>query len=127
MSGRLWGVAGCIFGIASVVMLIATITQFWGYYVKDIGNDDDTTITHSEYCEALEDEEHPNSGEHLGGYFDTYCKHQQEDNYQVVWQSLMSVGLATICLGNYSKKRNEPKQNEQQPLVQQQHQQPPQY
>jgi hypothetical protein len=37
-------IAGSVFGIASVVMLISTITQLHGYYFKDIGGDDEETL-----------------------------------------------------------------------------------
>jgi hypothetical protein len=90
-----WTRLGFVFGIATVVMLIATLIQLHGYYLKDVGGDDDTTKTLSEICSEFEEE--------AGNSFDyevfTYCEPEQEKNYQMIWQLLISIGLTMLCLG----------------------------
>ena len=92
-----WARLGFVFGIATVVMLIATLIQLHGYYLKDIGGDDDTTKTLSEQCGEWEAQGH-------GWDYETtmLCEAEQEKNYQMIWQLLISVGLTMLCLGKRS-------------------------
>ena len=118
-----WARAGFVFGLASVVMLIATLIQLHGYYLKDVGGDDDTTTTLSEMCSEWEEE----VGNSLDYELITFCEPEQQENYQFIWQLLISVGLTIICVGKSQKSTNRPNQEHQQPDVQQRFQQPPQY
>jgi hypothetical protein len=117
-----WARAGFVFGLASVVMLILTVDQLIGYYVTDVGEDDDTSTTLREVCQLWEEEE---------GAIDLdsaiWCEPEQQENYQFIWQLLISVGLTMICVGKSKKSTNRPNQQHQQPVVQQRFQQPPQY
>ena len=108
-----WARAGFVFGLASVVMLIATLIQLHGYYLKDVGGDYDTTATLSEMCSEWEEEDEEFVYELI-----TFCEPEQQENYQMIWQLLISVGLTMICVGKGKKSKNGSEQDHQQPVVQ---------
>ena len=107
-----WTRAGFVFGLASVVMLFATLIQLHGYYLKDIGGDDDTTTTLSDIC--IEEEEE--AGNSLKYEVFNYCEPEQQKNYQMIWQLLISVGLTMICISK-GKSKNGSEQVQEQPIV----------
>ncbi len=109
-----WARAGFVFGLASVVMLMATLIQLHGYYLKDIGGDDDTTTTLSDRCSEWEEEA---AGNYLDYEVINYCEPEQKENYQMIWQLLISVGLTMICVGKGEKSKNGSEQVHEQPVV----------
>ena len=109
-----WARAGFVFGLASVVMLIATLIQLHGYYLKDIMEDVDATITLSDICSAWEEEEPDWS---FTPEVINSCEPEQQENYQMIWQLLISVGLTMICVGKGEKSKNGSEQVHEQPVV----------
>ena len=118
-----WTIAGSIFAIASVVMLILTFNQFRSYYFVDVSEEDGPPATLYEECEKW----YESAGDELDLDIAIWCEPVQQENYQMIWQLLISLGLTIICFSKNSKTRNQPKQDNEQSVVQQRYQQPPQF
>ena len=121
MGRRNWAMAGSIFAIASVVMIILTFNQFQSYYVVDVSGENDPPATLYEVCEKWYEDE----GDELDLDIAIWCEPEQQENYQMIWQLLISLGLTIICFSKNSKTRNKPKQDNEQSVAQQRYQQPP--
>ncbi len=93
MNNRSWAFASVIFLSATIVMLILTFNQIESYYFTDVSRDDEESMTHKEACEEFYEEE----GDKLDLDVAVFCEPEEHENYQMVWQTLMSLGLTTVC------------------------------
>ena len=104
MNKRSWAFTSIIFLSATVVMLVLTLNQFESYYFTDVSRDGEEAQTHKEYCEELYEEE----GDEIDLDIAIWCEPEDHENYQMVWQTLMSLGFTIIC---FSKARTRKKKS----------------
>ena len=88
-----WKIAGYIFSIAAVVMLISLIMNVYVSFFKDYDNLDGANV--AGYCKEIDD----SSTELLG------CEPLKQERYLLTGLGLMSAGLGIACFARDSEKR----------------------